>query len=193
MRWKQKRSLTCSENSGILSSENVGHHDDRDVLGRAWLALLLSGKTMALLNCPECAHQVSGSAVACPHCGFPLQQPRSRQPVEPLRTPDGTVPPYYFDGYLEGVCPECSSHATFPVTKNSEQVSTMVANIAKRGWHFVLAEDAFNIMRGAKLALTVYCSACNSRFYVCRECMKPNDHESGRDQHCDHCRKPMVT
>lgn len=193
MRWNQKRSLTCSESSGILSSENVGHHDDRDVLGRAWLALLLSGKTMALLNCPECAHQVSGSAVACPHCGFPLQQPRSRQPVEPLRTPDGTPPPYNFDGHLEGVCPECSSRTTFRAAKFSELISAQAATIAKKGWYFSLAEEAFNLMCGAKNALHVYCSACNTRFFVCRECMKPNDYNSGREQHCDHCRKPMVT
>jgi uncharacterized membrane protein YdbT with pleckstrin-like domain len=28
---------------------------------------------MALVPCPECAGQVSPSAVSCPHCGFPLQ------------------------------------------------------------------------------------------------------------------------
>ena len=27
---------------------------------------------MALTNCPECGHQVSDKAYACPSCGFPL-------------------------------------------------------------------------------------------------------------------------
>lgn len=29
---------------------------------------------MALRDCPECSKPVSSSAVACPHCGHPLQQ-----------------------------------------------------------------------------------------------------------------------
>ncbi|MCA1590183.1 MAG: zinc-ribbon domain-containing protein, partial [Acidobacteria bacterium] len=27
---------------------------------------------MALLHCPECGHEISTSAVACPSCGRPL-------------------------------------------------------------------------------------------------------------------------
>lgn len=27
---------------------------------------------MSLIACPECDHQVSDLAVACPHCGFPV-------------------------------------------------------------------------------------------------------------------------
>ena len=27
---------------------------------------------MALISCPECEHQISSYAVACPNCGFPL-------------------------------------------------------------------------------------------------------------------------
>lgn len=27
---------------------------------------------MALMNCPECNHQISDKAVSCPNCGFPL-------------------------------------------------------------------------------------------------------------------------
>ncbi len=27
---------------------------------------------MALTNCPECGHQVSDKAYACPSCGYPL-------------------------------------------------------------------------------------------------------------------------
>ena len=29
---------------------------------------------MALHPCPECSKQCSDAAVACPHCGFPLQE-----------------------------------------------------------------------------------------------------------------------
>ena len=28
---------------------------------------------MALMNCPECGHQVSDQAFTCPHCGRPLR------------------------------------------------------------------------------------------------------------------------
>lgn len=28
---------------------------------------------MALIKCPECGNEVSDRAVACPHCGYPMQ------------------------------------------------------------------------------------------------------------------------
>ena len=37
---------------------------------------------MALISCPECSHEVSDQAAACPNCGFPL---RSKAP--PVTTP----------------------------------------------------------------------------------------------------------
>lgn len=33
---------------------------------------------MALRDCPECRQPVSSAAVACPHCGHPLQRPQRR-------------------------------------------------------------------------------------------------------------------
>ena len=36
---------------------------------------------MALINCPECNHQVSDKALACPNCGCTLNQKRA-EPVE---------------------------------------------------------------------------------------------------------------
>jgi hypothetical protein len=40
---------------------------------------------MALVQCPECLREVSDKAVACPNCGYPLQNsPMSGKPdVEP--------------------------------------------------------------------------------------------------------------
>jgi len=29
---------------------------------------------MAMINCPECKHEVSDKATSCPECGYPLQQ-----------------------------------------------------------------------------------------------------------------------
>jgi hypothetical protein len=31
---------------------------------------------MALINCPECQHQVSKAAASCPNCGRPITPPR---------------------------------------------------------------------------------------------------------------------
>lgn len=35
---------------------------------------------MALLKCPECAHDVSDKAVSCPNCGYPMNTPSSTKP-----------------------------------------------------------------------------------------------------------------
>lgn len=31
------------------------------------------GIKMALINCPECAKEISDKAISCPHCGYPIQ------------------------------------------------------------------------------------------------------------------------
>lgn len=35
---------------------------------------------MALLKCPECAHDVSDKAVSCPNCGYPINMPSTTKP-----------------------------------------------------------------------------------------------------------------
>lgn len=41
---------------------------------------------MSLIQCPECAREISDSAVSCPHCGFPLRTPpREDAPAERQR------------------------------------------------------------------------------------------------------------
>lgn len=35
---------------------------------------------MALLKCPECAHDVSDKAAVCPNCGYPMNSPTSTKP-----------------------------------------------------------------------------------------------------------------
>ena len=40
---------------------------------------------MALISCPECSHEVSDQATACPNCGFPL---RTKLPTANLPAPD---------------------------------------------------------------------------------------------------------
>ena len=35
---------------------------------------------MALIKCPECAHDVSDQAAACPQCGFPIQRTNGATP-----------------------------------------------------------------------------------------------------------------
>src|SRR5690606_24154509 len=53
---------------------------------------------MPIVNCPECGHDVSDSAVACPNCGKPL----GTRPVTPARPvvvnerDEGGIPPWAF-------------------------------------------------------------------------------------------------
>lgn len=46
---------------------------------------------MALINCPECGKDVSTSADACPHCGYPINKQASlnteEKPAEPFPKP----------------------------------------------------------------------------------------------------------
>ena len=48
---------------------------------------------MALLKCPECKHDVSDKAAACPHCGYPINSPTSTKPRirngKPTKLPNG--------------------------------------------------------------------------------------------------------
>lgn len=48
---------------------------------------------MALLKCPECNHDVSDKAAACPHCGYPMNSPTSTKPRirngKPTKLPNG--------------------------------------------------------------------------------------------------------
>ncbi len=46
-----------------------------------------------LLKCPECNHDVSDKAATCPHCGYPINTPRSERPRirngKPTKFPSG--------------------------------------------------------------------------------------------------------
>lgn len=48
---------------------------------------------MALFKCPECTHDVSDKAAACPHCGYPMNTPTSTKPRirngKPTKLPNG--------------------------------------------------------------------------------------------------------
>jgi len=48
---------------------------------------------VALVDCPECGHQISTLAAACPHCGFPVHAeasliPETGRPRGPSRWTD---------------------------------------------------------------------------------------------------------
>ncbi len=45
---------------------------------------------MALVRCPECNHEISDTAEACPHCGYKLAEKREEQkdnPFVPVESP----------------------------------------------------------------------------------------------------------
>ncbi|MBQ1470554.1 MAG: tyrosine-type recombinase/integrase [Schwartzia sp.] len=42
-----------------------------------------------LNNCPECSHQVSDKAYACPNCGYPLRGNTNHTPKKRMRLPNG--------------------------------------------------------------------------------------------------------
>lgn len=43
--------------------------------------------SMSLIPCPECQGKVSDQAIACPHCGYPIQQAREVSQSEQSKTP----------------------------------------------------------------------------------------------------------
>ncbi len=57
---------------------------------------------MALLKCPECKHDVSDKAAACPHCGYPMNSPTSTKPRirngKPTKLPNGFGTVYKLSG-----------------------------------------------------------------------------------------------
>jgi len=61
---------------------------------------------MALINCPECAREVSDKAVSCPQCGFPI----AGQSTETLVVLPETVQCLdckYPVPFMDEVCPQC--------------------------------------------------------------------------------------
>lgn len=60
---------------------------------------------MALVQCPECANQISDKAPACPKCGFPFAAPQKA--VTPL--PGKAVAAAQTSSFW--LCPSCSKHA----------------------------------------------------------------------------------
>ncbi len=48
---------------------------------------------MPLIKCPECNHDISDKATACPHCGYPMNTPTSTKPRvrngKPTKLPNG--------------------------------------------------------------------------------------------------------
>ncbi|MDE5823205.1 MAG: zinc ribbon domain-containing protein, partial [Lachnospiraceae bacterium] len=55
-----------------------------------------------LLHCPECNHDVSDKAAACPHCGYPMNSPTSTKPRikngKPTKLPNGYGSIYKLSG-----------------------------------------------------------------------------------------------
>jgi len=51
---------------------------------------------MSLIYCPECGHEVSDSAIACPSCGRPLRTPVVREQVIPPVERDSNVPKWVY-------------------------------------------------------------------------------------------------
>lgn len=54
---------------------------------------------MSLINCPECGHDISNAAVACPNCGRPLQirtVPPARPAVVDRTERETGIPPWAF-------------------------------------------------------------------------------------------------
>jgi hypothetical protein len=56
---------------------------------------------MSLIFCPECGHEVSANAVACPNCGRPLVAPE--RPVAVVRRQEEGMPPWAIPAILGAV------------------------------------------------------------------------------------------
>lgn len=86
---------------------------------------------MALIQCPECKHQVSDQAKACPNCGFGLQ---TNQIVDPL-TPSSSSSPKKWGclqillvivvlGFVIQLCESDDSNSKNSYTSSSRQSQT---------------------------------------------------------------------
>ena len=53
---------------------------------------------MPLVNCPECAHEVSATATACPNCGHPFAPPitRTKTVIQDVPPTDDGIPKWIF-------------------------------------------------------------------------------------------------
>ena len=74
-----------------------------------------------------------------------------------------------------------------------EDVNELGQGNLKKGFFATILAVMANLFRGGKMAPLYFCKTCLTRFYVCRNCMKPNRHYPGREQSCDHCHHPMIT
>jgi hypothetical protein len=154
---------------------------------------------MALLRCVDCGGKVSDKATACPSCGCPTAQSVAAG-VEPLRSPDGQPVNWVYDGPLVGSCPACQVETEFAMISAKEAVAILGQDAnelgqgnAKRGFFAAIWSDLATLLRGGKVALFYFCTKCQTRFHVCRNCMRPNRYHAGREQACDHCHHPMMT
>lgn len=60
---------------------------------------------MALINCPECDHEISDKAQSCPHCGYVLPNSPSDPPVrEPQPTSLGLQEKNMLAGSIGTIC-----------------------------------------------------------------------------------------
>ncbi len=75
---------------------------------------------IALIKCPECGQNVSDSATACIHCGYPLQKAKSELIVYGLTQEliGGTMK-LFLDGNLIGKVAK-GQKITVPITKDCE-------------------------------------------------------------------------
>jgi hypothetical protein len=105
-----------------------------------------------------------------------------------------------YDGPLHGVCPVCQVEREFAKTSSKEDLALIVEDVNElgqgnviKGFFASILGDIVNLFRGGKCAPLYFCKTCLTRFYVCRNCMKPNRRYPGREQSCDHCHHPMIT
>ena len=113
---------------------------------------------MALLKCPECAHDVSDKAVSCPNCGYPMNTPSSTKPRirngKPTKLPNGYGSIVKLSGKRSKPfrAVKTDKWVFDPVTRRSKQIRFTIGYYTTRCiWRILTAGFAEQNGRNAKL------------------------------------------
>jgi len=156
---------------------------------------------VALIKCVECGKEISSRAHACTGCGCPVQFDLESGEVQPLVGEGGKNKiGFSYLGKLQGYCPKCNVERSFSASTMGELAAIGLEDMNDFGQGSWLKSvtngiirDVISLLKRSKIALLYKCDDCQTFYWVCRSCMKPNIRHVGQPHCCNHCGLPMIT